>query len=72
MSLDTDNLNTAAQVIAGEGVIDFGSDMAGISNLPGVKAITDGPGPSERLFRHCTECPQAASLIEIPSQSIEQ
>ena len=49
MSLDTDNLNTVAQVVAGEGVIVFGSDMAGISNLPDVKAITDGPGPSERL-----------------------
>ena len=70
MSLDTDNLNTVAQVVAGEGVIVFGSDMAGISNLPDVKAITDGPGPSERLPCHCTEC--SAPHIDIPSQSTEQ
>ena len=70
MSLDTDNLNTVAQVVAGEGAIVFGSDMAGISNLPDVQAIIDGPGPSERLSCHCTCCP--ASPIDIPSQSIEQ
>ena len=69
MSLNTDNLNTVAQVVAGEGVIVFGSDMAGISNLPGVQVIIDGPGPSERLSCQCTECP--ASSIDIPSQPTE-
>ena len=49
MTLDTDNLNAVAQVIAGEGVIVFGSDMAGVRNLLGVEAIASGPGPSERL-----------------------
>ena len=70
MSLDTDNLNTVAQVVAGEGVIVFGSDMAGISNLPDVKSVVDGPVPSERLSCHCTEGP--TTHIDIPSQSTEQ
>ena len=65
MSLDTDNLNTVAQVVVGEGAIVFGSDMAGISNLPDVKAIIDGPVPGERLSCHCTECP--ATRMDTPS-----
>ena len=52
MSLDTDNLNTVAQVVAGEGVIVFGSNMAGVTNLPDVEGIVSGPGPSEHLSCH--------------------
>ena len=34
MSLDLDNLTAVAQVVAGEGAIAFGSDMAGVQILP--------------------------------------
>ncbi|CAK0733555.1 hypothetical protein CVIRNUC_000294 [Coccomyxa viridis] len=67
MSLDTDNLNTVAQVVAGEGVIVFGSEMAGISNLPDVKAITDGPGPSVAIAPFTTRGGEAFKMYGMPS-----
>ncbi len=43
MTLDTFNLNEVAKVVGGEGIIVFGSDMAGITNLPDVEAMIAGP-----------------------------
>lgn len=69
MSLDTDNLNTVAKVVTHEGVIVFGSDMAGISNLPRVDAISDKPVPSKRFSCRCTD--SSASPSDLPSLFVE-